>query len=108
MSACLAWEGGAGRRMDRETAARLIGLNTAFYAENAVSFSESRRDIWPGWKRVLRLARGLVHLLPQPDDLLLPVSALKRTGQETLWGVMESLVEKGTEEGAEDGQEDNR
>ena len=79
---------------------RYYGLDGIVVATKADKLSRNEQA------KQLREIRKVLGM--KPDDLLLPVSALKRTGQETLWGVMESLVEKGTEEGAEDGQEDNR
>lgn len=49
--------------MDRSLAERLNALNTAFYAENAASFSETRQAPWPGWHRCAKLigALGAAH-----------------------------------------------
>ena len=33
----------------------------------------------------------------KPEDIILPVSALKRTGQEELWSVMEAILEEESE-----------
>ena len=39
--------------MNTKTAQILCKLSTAFYEENALSFSESRYRPWPGWKRAI-------------------------------------------------------
>lgn len=35
----------------------LVALTTRFYAEQAVSFSDTRHASWPGWERVAQLVR---------------------------------------------------
>ena len=39
--------------MNRETIARLDGINRAFYAKHAEEFLATRAAPWPGWRRVL-------------------------------------------------------
>ena len=43
--------------MNTETVNKLRELNNRFYAKNAQSFSETRQHAWPGWDRVLAIAR---------------------------------------------------
>ena len=39
--------------MNRETIARLDGINRAFYSEHAEEFLATRAAPWPGWRRLL-------------------------------------------------------
>ena len=58
--------------MDKTLAERLNALNTAFYAENAASFSETRKAPWPGWYRCAELmgALGAAHAASGHDRSL--------------------------------------
>lgn len=44
--------------MDRETARALNAINRAFYRERASAFSASREAPWPGFSRLLSIARA--------------------------------------------------
>lgn len=43
--------------MDNRTARKLIELDNRFYTAHASSFSATRQAPWPGWRRVVRIAR---------------------------------------------------
>ena len=43
--------------MTPEVARQMVALNTRFYAQNAVSFGQTRQSAWPGGERCLDLAR---------------------------------------------------
>ena len=51
--------------MNTETAHILADLNTAFYRNQAHSFSETRQQPWPGWDRVLAISKD--EFLSQPS-----------------------------------------
>ena len=42
-------------RMDMVTARKLNSINRRFYEDNALSFSDTRQQGWPGWERVIEL-----------------------------------------------------
>ena len=44
--------------MDTNTMRALIALNTAFYREQAESFSSTREIPWPGWRRLIPFLRA--------------------------------------------------
>lgn len=41
--------------MDKQMARKLAQLNTGFYAQQAASFSSTRKSPWPGWRTVAQL-----------------------------------------------------
>lgn len=47
--------------MDKATVRALCALNNEFYREQAESFSASREEPWPGWRRVLGHMGSLAH-----------------------------------------------
>jgi len=53
--------------MDPVTARALNALNRRFYTEQAGAFSESRRDPWPGWRRMPAVLRGWAGALSVLD-----------------------------------------
>lgn len=46
-----------GGALDARTVERLIAINRAFYRDSAGSFSDARRQPWPGWERVWERVR---------------------------------------------------
>ena len=55
--------------MKNETIRKLITLNSRFYSENSDSFSATRQNFWPGWKKSLEVIKPLLIQNPKILDL---------------------------------------